>query len=87
MLPMFGGYHHVTVMMMRMTKRDVKERHRGKVERELLFSMKVSLDLLMKSKVKDPEVVGLLVRGNVSWSLCVNMPTCQRLSLIFAVLT
>ncbi|KAK3817616.1 MAG: hypothetical protein J3Q66DRAFT_340532 [Benniella sp.] len=64
MLPMFGGYHHVTIMMMRMTKRDVKERHRGKVERELLFSMKVSLDLLMKSKVKDPEVVGLLVRDS-----------------------
>jgi hypothetical protein len=53
-------------MVSKMTKRDVKERHRAKDERELFFSMKVSLDLLMKANVKDPEVVGLLVRGNVS---------------------
>jgi hypothetical protein len=68
--------------MMKMTKRDVKERHRAKVERELLFSMKVSLDLLMKAKVKDPEVVGFLVRGIFS-----PIDVCQYCLLLWWVLT
>ncbi|KAF9351227.1 hypothetical protein BGX34_000732, partial [Mortierella sp. NVP85] len=72
LLRMFGGYRHLTMMVLKMTKRDVKERHRAKDERELFFSMKVSLDLLMKANVKDPEVVGLLVRGNVS-SIDINV--------------
>ena len=66
LLPMFGVYYHLTLWVLKVTKCDVKERHRAKDERELLFSMKVSLDLMMKkTNVKDPEVVGFLVRGNV----------------------
>ncbi|KAK3817615.1 MAG: hypothetical protein J3Q66DRAFT_400975 [Benniella sp.] len=64
LLPWFGGCHYLTVVVSKMTKRDVKERHRAKDERELFFSMKVSLDLLMKANVKDPEVVGLLIRDS-----------------------
>lgn len=60
---MLGIYFHLTVMVVKVTQRDAKERHRARDERELLFSMKVSLDLLMKAKVKDPEVVGFLIRG------------------------
>ena len=60
---MFGIYYHLTLLVVKLTKRDVKERHRAKVERELLFSMKTALDVLMKAKIKDPEVVGFLVRG------------------------
>ena len=62
---MSAGKRPLTVTIMKMTKRGVKERHRAKIERELFFSMKVALDLLMKAKVKDPEVVGHLARGNV----------------------
>jgi hypothetical protein len=75
--------------MMKLTEHGVKERHRAKDERELLFCMKVSLDLLMKLNVKDPEVVGFLARGSVSRSICVtdaillcNVLTC---ALLFCV--
>ncbi|KAK3817614.1 MAG: hypothetical protein J3Q66DRAFT_340529 [Benniella sp.] len=64
LLPMFGIYYHLTLLVVKLTKRDVKERHRAKDERELLFSMKTALDLLMKAKIKDPEVVGFLVRDS-----------------------
>ena len=60
--------------MMKQTAQGIKERHRAKDERELLFCMKVSLDLLMKLNVKDPEVVGILARGNKPFpSQCASM--------------
>ncbi|KAF9348966.1 hypothetical protein BGX34_002135 [Mortierella sp. NVP85] len=54
----------LSLVMMKMSKRGVNERHRAKDERMLLFSMKVSLDMMMKANVKDPEVVGLLSRDS-----------------------
>jgi len=61
------------VLMMKQTAYGIKERHRAKDERELLFCMKVSLDLLMKLNVKDPEVVGILARGKPLPSQCASM--------------
>ncbi|KAF9343516.1 hypothetical protein BGX34_006666, partial [Mortierella sp. NVP85] len=52
----------LTMLIVKQTAHGIKERHRAKDERELLFCMKVSLDLLMKLNVKDPEVVGILAR-------------------------
>ena len=64
---------NLSLMMMKMSKRGVKERHRAKDEWRLLFTMKASLDMMMKANVKDPEVVGLLSRGKVSRYKCVKM--------------
>jgi len=59
--------------MVKQTAHGIKERHRAKDERGLLFCMKVSLDLLMKLNVEDPEVVGFLARGKTFPSQCASM--------------